>query len=163
MSVGLGPLVTFVRGTADVGKTVEILGQGFVGSTGVSFNGTAATFKVKSDTYIAAIVPVGATTGPVTVATPSGTLTSNVPFRVRPQILSFNPTSGAVGTQVTITGVSLTQTIGVSFGGVPATSFTVNSDTQVTATVPAGALSGHIGITTAGGRTWSTAAFTVTQ
>jgi hypothetical protein len=152
-----------VRGTARIGKTVEILGQGFTGTTGVSFNGTAATFTVKSDTNLTATVPAGATTGAVTVTTPGGTLTSNLPFRVRPQLLNFNPTSGAVGTQVTITGVSLTQTIGVGFGGVPATSFTVNSDTQVTATVPTGALSGHIGITTAGGRTWSTAVFTVTQ
>jgi uncharacterized repeat protein (TIGR03803 family) len=84
LSTGLGPFVSFVRGTARVGKTVEILGQGFTGTTGVSFNGTAATFTVKSDTYLTATVPVGATTGPVTVTTPGGTLTSNVPFRVRP-------------------------------------------------------------------------------
>jgi hypothetical protein len=53
---------------------------------------------------------------------------SNVPFRVTPQILSFSPTSGKVGTPVTIKGVSLIQTTKVTFGGVKATSVTVNSD-----------------------------------
>jgi len=162
LSTGLSPFVSFVRGTAKVGKIVEILGQGFTGTTGISFNGTAAVFKVKSDTYLNATVPAGATTGPVTVTSPGGLLTSNVPFRVRPQILSFSPTSGPVGTPVTITGVSLTQTTKVHFNGVSA-SFTVNSDTQVTATVPRGAKTGPIAITAAGGKTWSTGVFTVTQ
>jgi hypothetical protein len=53
-------------------------------TTSVSFNGTPATFTVESDTYLTATVPVGATTGSVTVTTPSGTLTSNVPFHVIP-------------------------------------------------------------------------------
>jgi hypothetical protein len=91
---------------------------------------------VKRDTYLKATVPAGATTGPAMVTTPSGTLTSDLPIRVRPQLLSFSPTSGAVGTPVTITGVSLTQTTEVGFGGVLATNFTVNSDTQVTFSEP---------------------------
>jgi len=161
--MGLAPFVSLVSTTGKIGKTVEILGQGFAGTTGVSFNGTAATFTVKSDTYLTAAVPAGATTGVVTVTTPSGTLTSNKPFRVGPLILSFTPTSGPVGTSVTITGSGLTQTNKVAFGGVLATNFTVNSDTQVTATVPTGAKTGHIGIITVGGQTWSSATFTVTQ
>ena len=163
LSTGLGPFATFVLDSGKVGWTAEILGQGFTGTTGVSFNGTPSTsFIVKNDTYLRATVPAGATTGPVTVTTPSGTLTSNVPYRVRPTIIGFNPTSGTVGTQVIITGVSLTQTEKVNFGGVHA-SFTVNSDTQVTATVPSGAKTGKIAIVTAGGKTWSMQDFTVTQ
>ena len=164
LSTGLGPFVTFVRDSGKIGWKAEILGQGFTGTTAVSFNGTpAAGFTVKSDTYLLATVPADVTTGPATVTTPSAILASNVPFRVRPTILSFSPTSGPVGTQVTITGVSLTQTTKVGFGGVPAIDFTVNSDAQVTATVPSGAQTGKIAITTAGGKTWSTGAFTVTQ
>jgi uncharacterized repeat protein (TIGR03803 family) len=163
LSVGLGPFVSFVHGTAKVGKIVDILGQGLSGTTSVSFNGTSAVFKVKGDTFVKATVPAGATTGAVTVKTPGGTLTSNLPFRVRPQILSFSPTSGPVGTPVTITGVSLTQTKEVIFCGAQA-SFAVDSDTQVTTTVPAGAHGSiQIAITTAGGKTWSTQDFTVTQ
>ena len=57
----------------------------------------------------------------------------------------------------------MTQTTKVTFGGVKATSFTVNSDKQVTATVPTGAKTGHIAITTAGGTAVSKGIFTVTQ
>jgi hypothetical protein len=146
-----------------VGKTVEFLGQGLKGTTAVSFSGTAAKFQIVSDTYLTATVPDGATTGSVTVKTSAGTLASNKVFRVTPQILSFNPTSGAVGTNVTITGVSLKQAKKVAFGGVAATSFTVNSDKQVTATVPTGALTGHITITTPGGVAVSKGIFTVPQ
>ena len=163
LDMGLGPFVRLVSTSGKVEKTVEVLGQGFTNTTAVAFNGTPATFSVISDTYLRATVPSGTTTGPLTVTTPGGTLTSNKPFRVTPVILSFSPTSGAVGTSVTITGNGLTQTTRVTFGGVKATSFTVNSDTQVMATVPTGAQTGHIAITTTGGWTWSTGIFTVTQ
>jgi uncharacterized repeat protein (TIGR03803 family) len=83
-SMGFGPFVTFVLNSGKVGAKVEILGQGFTGTTGASFNGTAANFVVHSDTYLTATVPQGATTGFVTVTTPGGTLQSNVVFRVKP-------------------------------------------------------------------------------
>ena len=96
------------------------------------------------------------------MTTPGGKLTSKTKFLVIPQITSFAPGSGPVGTVVTISGVSLIQTSKVTFGGVKATSFTVNSDTQVTATVPTGAKTGKIGITTTGGIATSVGTFTVT-
>lgn len=67
-----------------MGERGGILGQGFTGTTGVLVNGTPAQFTVVSDTFIRASVPVGATTGYVTVVTPGGTLQSNVPFHVIP-------------------------------------------------------------------------------
>lgn len=82
--MGLGPFVTLVSTTGKVGKTIEVLGQGFTGTTAVSFNGAAATFTVVSDTYLTAAVPSGMTAGFVTVTTPSGTLKSNKQFRVKP-------------------------------------------------------------------------------
>jgi uncharacterized repeat protein (TIGR03803 family) len=84
LSVGLGPFVAFVRAVGRVGQTAEILGQGLTGTTNASLNGTPAAFTVVSDTFIRATVPPGATTGYVTVTTPSGTLTSNVRFHVIP-------------------------------------------------------------------------------
>jgi hypothetical protein len=87
-------------------------------------------------------------------------LTSNQIFKVKPQITSFTPTTGAAGTSVTITGVSL-QATKVTFGGVKA-SFLLNSATEVTATVPTGAKTGQIAITTAGGSVSSSGVFTVT-
>jgi uncharacterized repeat protein (TIGR03803 family) len=82
LSTGLGAFVTFVRAAGKVGQTGGILGQGFTGTTSVSLKGIPASFTVVSDTYIRATVPAGAATGSVTVITPSGTLTSNVPFHV---------------------------------------------------------------------------------
>jgi uncharacterized repeat protein (TIGR03803 family) len=84
LDTGLDPFVAFVRSAAKVRQEFGILGQGFTGATSVSLNGVSAGFTVKSDTLLTAIVPAGATTGYVTVATPSGTLASSVPFRVIP-------------------------------------------------------------------------------
>jgi len=81
---GLDSFIAFVQAAGRIGKTARILGQGFTGTTGVSFNGTPAAFTVTSDTFLAATVPDGATTGYVTVTTSSGKLTSNMPFHVLP-------------------------------------------------------------------------------
>jgi uncharacterized repeat protein (TIGR03803 family) len=78
--LALGPFVKLVPTVGIIGQTGGILGQGFTGTTNVSFNGTSASFRVVSDTYLTATVPPGATTGYVSVTTPTGTLTSNVPF-----------------------------------------------------------------------------------
>jgi uncharacterized repeat protein (TIGR03803 family) len=82
LDMGLGPFVSFVRNPARVGQAFGILGQRLKGTTSVSLNGIPASFTVKSDTLIEATVPAGATTGYLTVTTPSGMLTSNVPFHV---------------------------------------------------------------------------------
>ena len=79
-SIGLSPFVRLATTSAKVGKTVEILGQGFTGTTAVSFNGPAATFHVASKTYLTAIVPIGATSGFIKMTTPGGTLKSNQTF-----------------------------------------------------------------------------------
>jgi uncharacterized repeat protein (TIGR03803 family) len=160
LNMGLKPFVRVLLPTGKVGTTVEILGQGFSGTSGVSFHGTAASFHVVPNTYLTATVPSGATTGAVQVTTSEGVLTSNTNFRVTPQIQSFSPPSGPVGMVVTIKGVSLSQTTKVTFGSVAATDFTVNSDTEVTATVPTTAKTGKIGITTPGGTVLSTTSFT---
>jgi len=160
--VGLGPFVSFVRTLGHVGLSVQILGQGFTGATAVSFNGIPASFTVKSDTYLTATVPAGATNGSVTVTEPSGTLTSNKIFRVTPWISSFSPTSGPVGTTVVITGDSFTGATKVVFTCGHEATFTVDSDTQITATVPAGALSGPINVVAPAGNWGSIPHFTVT-
>jgi uncharacterized repeat protein (TIGR03803 family) len=162
LSMGLGPFVSFMLNSAEVGQTAGILGQGFTGTTAVSFNGTLAAFTVQSDTYLTATVPAGATTGFVTVTGPSGTLTSNKQFRVTPQVKGFSPTSGPPGTTVVITGESFTQATGVQLASKFPMSFTVDSDTQITAIVPADGTTGEITVFTPGGHVETTAKFTVT-
>jgi uncharacterized protein (TIGR03437 family) len=82
--VGLGPFVETQPTAGKVGAAVKILGTSLTGATSVSFNGTAATFTVVSSSEITTTVPAGATSGKVKVVTSSGTLTSNVKFRVTP-------------------------------------------------------------------------------
>jgi uncharacterized repeat protein (TIGR03803 family) len=84
LSVGLGPFVEVRSASGKEGTTVKILGTRFAGATSVSFNGTAASFNVISSSEITTTVPAGATTGEIKVVTPSGTLSSNVPFHVLP-------------------------------------------------------------------------------
>lgn len=160
--VGLSPFVGLVSTSGKVGTTIRILGQGFTGTTSVSFNGIPAGFNVWTDTFLTAKIPNWATSGPVTVTTPTGTLTSNHDFQVHPVIVNVVPASGTAGTPVVLTGTSFTQTTKVVIGGVKATAFTVDSDTQVTATVPTGAATGYIVVTTTGGRSRSPDTFTVT-
>jgi uncharacterized repeat protein (TIGR03803 family) len=83
-NVGLGPFVITVPTARKVGQSVIIRGTNLTGTTSVTFNGTAATFKVVSATEFTTTVPSGATTGTVQVVTPGETLKSNVPFRVLP-------------------------------------------------------------------------------
>jgi len=85
LDLGLRPFITFVRPSGGAGQAAQILGQGLTSTKSITFNGVPATsFHVISNTYMTAVVPVGATTGPVTVTTPTGTLTSNVSFRISP-------------------------------------------------------------------------------
>jgi uncharacterized repeat protein (TIGR03803 family) len=79
---GLPPFVSYLPTYGRVGALVQILGQGFTANSVVSFNGTPATFKEVYPTYIRATVPDGATSGPITVTTANGTLTSNKVFVV---------------------------------------------------------------------------------
>jgi hypothetical protein len=147
--------------------TITVLGSAFTGATAVAFakagGGTvnATTFGVLDDGHLSVVVPKLATTGPVSVTTPAGTGTSAVGFRVKPKLRGFMPASGPTGTLVTIKGSAFTGASKVTINGTTA-SFLVVSDVTITMTVPFGATTGLIQVTTAGGRVKSKTAFTVT-
>jgi photosystem II stability/assembly factor-like uncharacterized protein len=67
-----------------------------------------------------------------------------------PVVSSFSPATGGTGTIVTIIGNFFKAVTGVSFGGVPASSYTVVSTTRIVATVGAGD-NGYVTVTSAGG------------
>ncbi len=73
------------------------------------------------------------------------------PGEVKPVIFSFSPSGGLEGTSVTIRGLNFTGTLAVSFNSVPATNFSIISDNEIQATVPAGSSTGPISITNAEG------------
>jgi uncharacterized repeat protein (TIGR03803 family) len=166
VSTGDAPFVNLepTQKTAIVGTKVGMFGQGFSSSSVVKFGGVASTsVTLSGTTYLTAKVPVGALTGAVTVTTGSTTLTSPQTFKVKPKITSFSPTSGTTGTLVTINGSGLIQATSVKFGTVKATTFTVVSDSEVTADVPSGLAAGTvtISIITPGGTANSPTKFTV--
>jgi hypothetical protein len=78
-----------------------------------------------------------------------------------PTVTSFTPTSGPVGTNVSITGTNFTGATAVTFNGTNS-SYTVNSDTSINATVPSGATTGPIAVTNSSGTGQSSSSFTVT-
>jgi uncharacterized protein (TIGR03437 family) len=82
--LGISPFVQAVTNFGRAGYNITILGNNLTGTTGVTFNGTPATFTVVSDTQINAKVPSGATTGIIQVTTPTANLNSNVAFQVEP-------------------------------------------------------------------------------
>jgi uncharacterized repeat protein (TIGR03803 family) len=158
ISLGLSPFVIAIPGSGKVGAAIKLTEE--YGASSVSFNGVPSAFTV-SGSEISTNVPSGATTGSISVATPSGVINSNFAFKVIPQLKQFSPTSGPVGTHVTITGISLSQTTEVTIGGAKA-SFSVSTDSQVTATVPSEAKTGKVVVSTLGGIVASASSFTVT-
>lgn len=154
-------------GTISGGGSVTISGTGFRGVTNVSFGGAAATsFTVNSPTRITATVPARVTPGAVdlVVSAAGGSVTAAGGFTYRQaRVSSITPLTGSTagGTTVVITGSDLTGATAVSFGGTSALSFTVNSDTQITAVTPARtAGNATVTVTTPAGQAIATQAFT---
>lgn len=152
--------------TGSEGTTVTINGGEFgssQGSSTVTFNGLTSTPSSWSDTSISVPVPTGATTGPVIVTT-GGQPTNSVTFTVAPAISELSPSSGPVGTTVTISGASFGSTQGssfVSFNGTRAVPISWN-DTSIVADVPLYTTSGPVTVTVASNAASSPTNFTVT-
>lgn len=144
-----------------VGGTVTITGTNFSSSLAanqVSFNGVPATVTAASPTSLTATVPAGAYTAELRAAaivvTTEGRR-STTPFYLRgdkfPQVLSIQPSSGRVGTVITIQGQNLNPSpalSGVLFarpsGGSPLQNPTSATTTTIQVTVPTGAVTGDL-------------------
>ncbi|WP_067865615.1 IPT/TIG domain-containing protein, partial [Nocardia shimofusensis] len=153
----LFPVITSIDPTAGPtagSNTVTLTGSGFVNVTAVRFGTVAAAFEVDSGNQITVIAPPGSGTVQVTVTTIAG-VSNGVPYTyvTAPVLTSLDPTTGpeAGGTTVVLTGTGLAGATAVSFGGTPATSFTVVSDSQIIAIAPAGVGVEQVTVTTVGG------------
>jgi hypothetical protein len=141
-----------------VGDSVVIAGANFGAAQGtgtVTFNGVAATATAWSDTEITVTVPVGVATGPVVVTNDDGYIGYGMTFTLTsvPVITGMSVAHGLVGDAVVITGTGFGAAQGsstVTIGGVVAT-ITSWADAQIVVTVPAGAVTGNLVVTTAGG------------
>ena len=143
--------------SGSVGTNVTITGNNFTGVTGVRFfNNINATFTINSNNQITATVPNGAQTGPITISktgcpdAQTTTFTVTTPPPQCPSVNSISPSSGGVGTNVTINGNNFTGVTSVRFFNNVNALFTINSNNQITATVPNGAADGPITISKTG-------------
>jgi hypothetical protein len=148
--------VTPASGVDTGGTAVTITGSDFTGATVVSFGSDAADFTVDSDTEITATAPYPSSDGTVdvSVTTPDGTspvtAADEFTYVPAPTVTGVSPDAGSVagGNTVTITGTGFTGATEVLFHQTAAASFTVDSDTQITATAPAGTGGGQIVVVT---------------
>ena len=148
------------------GTQITVSGMHFqtYGSARIGFVG--APFTYVSPFQIVVTVPANATSARVIYETLSGTTASPEMFIVTtssaPSITGFSPASGRAGDQITITGSSFSSGAHATFaGGVAATTY-LNSETSLTAIVPAGAASGPITVTTSNGSATSSQSFSIT-
>ncbi len=141
---------SFTPTSAKPGDTVSIAGTNLIGTTAVSFGGTAvASFIAVSDTKIEAVAGAGAT-GDVSVTTPGGETTqAGFTFIPPPTINTFTPASGVVGTMVTISGTNFntTATNNIVFFGATLATVSSATTTMLTVIVPAGATYQNISVT----------------
>ena len=160
-SAGSPAISNFTPLTGSSATVVTIYGSFLSGATAVRFNGVnASSFTVVAATQITAVVPPNATSGPISIVIPSGTLTSAASFSILPSITSVSPTSGFAGATVTINGTNLIDATSVRFNGV-STPFSAVSSTQITTTVPAAGTTGTITVSNDAGAGSSPSPFTV--
>jgi hypothetical protein len=150
-------IMTFTPTSGIAGEvSVDITGENFFGLTAVTLGGASASFVLTDGTRLTAALPATATTGsaPITMTNAQGTGTSATNFAVAlgvPTILGINPSAGPVGTPVVLTGTYLGYTgTTVTINGTPVT-LTGQTPSQLSFTVPAGATSGALVLSTSGG------------
>ena len=152
-----GPLITAVSPLSDtIGATITITGNNFSTNAAdniVKFNGVAAVVSSATSTQLIITVPVGATTGPVSVTVNGQTATFLQSFTVTgPTITSFLPSISGIGYPIVITGSNFssdTNSIVVTINGIRATVL-IASTTQLTVIVPMAASTGKITVTVKG-------------
>jgi hypothetical protein len=155
-----------ISGTAEQGQTLTVAHGGWsnspttyteqwslcpasASSCSAIAGATGATFKIPtSPSYVGATIRVQETASNAAGAgAPARSAATAAVISYLPTITSFTPTTGITGSTVTITGTGLSKATAVHFGSAKAT-FTVDSSTQVEATVPNGAPSADISVTT---------------
>ena len=160
------------RASAEVDGPFEIHGSGFndpavtatlgSGATAIALDGVSNA----DGTVITAHVPAGALSAKVTVTTAGGAATSASNLGVRPTIDDLGAASATAGDVIVLDGDVFTGTTSAKFAGSDTLQsasavFKVLDRTHLQLTVPAGAVSGHVAVTNAGGTTVSTDVLTV--
>ena len=150
VTLGGATLTLSTTYTGNAGTVFTIIdNQGSISISG-TFNGLSEGSVVSANGRAYQISYVGGTGNDVTLSVLNA-----------PTVTLFNPTSGKIGTSVVITGSDFINVSQVSFNGTAQTTYTLDSPTQITTTVPSGATTGTISVTTGAGTGTSTNSFTV--
>jgi hypothetical protein len=152
---------SFSPGFGAAGGAVTFIGTNFLGDIGVSFGGVVAvaTNTANNDQFTIAI-PKGVLSGPLVVTTYGGSFTNAAPFYGAGSISDFYPAQGFPGASVTIEGANFLGVSAVAFGSTPA-SFAYVDNVTLNVTVPPGAASGVISVTTPAGTFATASPYTV--
>ena len=144
--------------SARVGDTITINGSNFgstQGSTTITINGSAPTntnYTWSASSISGVVVPMGTITGNISINI--GNRSATFSFTINPCITSISPTSGGIGTSITINGSEFgaspgagnydTSSNNINLGGtaVPTGDVTSWSNTQIVFSVPSGVTSG---------------------
>jgi hypothetical protein len=138
--------------TGSAGDQVVLTGSGFATADGVSFaGGWVETWSIDSDTQITATVPEQLASGSVAVAVSTPGSTSDAVWFTYAEasgpsltLSGVSPDTGVAGSQVVLDGAGFLAANGVSFGDVWVDTWTIDSDTQITASVPEPVTSGSV-------------------
>ncbi|HRK53538.1 MAG TPA: IPT/TIG domain-containing protein [Cyclobacteriaceae bacterium] len=171
VTTGSISITNFTPLSGSIGTTVTITGTNFSTTPSnniVMFNGTSAVVTASTTTSITCTVPASATTGKISVTVAGNTATSANDFTIQATsshtITNFSPTSGPIGTTVTISGTNFSTIPSentVMFNGTIATVLACTTNSIITA-VPSGATSGKITVTLSGNIATSALDFTIT-
>ena len=112
------------------GELVEITGSGLLQTSGVRFGVMQAAFEIISDQRLRAVIPTGATSGPITIHLERGFVISQEIFQVAPAIIHFEPELGSAGDTILLEGLNLGSIHSLWVGDQP-TRFVILADTQV--------------------------------
>ena len=153
--------ITPSSGSIAGGTSAVINGTSLDSVSKVRFDTTPATITGRTTTTLSVTTPAhSAGSAALELTNPGGVTTQPAAFTfsTAPEVTSFTPTSGPVGTAVTITGSNFTGATAVTFGGNSDPSFIVINDTTISAHATG---SGAIAVTSANGVGTSAASFTV--
>ncbi len=154
-----------------VGTAVAIAGAGFSSTPTdniVSFNGTPSSVTAASANQLVAVVPAGATTGPIGVTAPAGTASSESVFTVVttlgvPTITGLSPAIGVTGTPFTILGANFETTPANDRAtlNIRPADVTAATTTTLNTAVPLASMGGRVTVSTPAGSATSDADFVV--
>lgn len=156
------PSISSVPASANAGASITISGNNFIGTSAVRIGSIAMTsFTVTNATTIQATLPTNAISGKVSVTNAGFTGWSPGILSINLQMISFTPTSGSTGTNVTITGRGFTPSTTIDFGSSLAKTTFVSATTLI-AVVPLGLTPGAVAISASGTLVTAPGSFTVT-